>query len=174
MKKKIIIGLLSAFAFVTLSSFVVSEWYTCKSCNGKGYQYTRNCSRCGGRGETSQVINCTRCNGKGYIRDNYGDQQRCPQCDGAKKELKTERCSACNGSGEEPMPCRACGGKGQVWIDDWLFLSNNFKPRSQRYITDKKVNEKDVVFNSLFCNDICYGCVCTAGLLYQLPRLQRK
>lgn len=64
------------------------------------------------------IVDCSRCGGKGYIRDSYGDQQRCPKCDGAKKENRETTCPKCNGRGEETVPCRACGGKGQVWVDD--------------------------------------------------------
>ena len=118
MRKRIVIALSAIFAVVTLSSFAIGGWYDCKTCNGKGWLMTRDCSRCGGKKYSEQVVNCTRCNGNGYIRDNYGDKQTCPKCDGSKGELKRTNCSACGGTGEEKMPCKTCNGKGKVWVDD--------------------------------------------------------
>ena len=117
-KKKLIVILVSALALVALSSFTIRGWYTCKTCNGKGYSYTKSCSRCSGQGTIMNIVDCPRCDGKGYIRDSYGDQQTCPRCNGSKKENRTTTCPKCNGSGEEKVPCRACNGKGQVWVDD--------------------------------------------------------
>lgn len=116
--KKIIIVLGLMILTVTFSSFTFLEWYTCKTCDGKGYQWTKNCSRCNGKGTILTIIDCPRCNGNGYIRDSYGEKQTCPSCNGSKKEATYPTCPSCNGSGEEKMPCRKCDGKGKVWIED--------------------------------------------------------
>lgn len=116
--KKIIIVLGLLILSITVSSFTYLGWYKCKACDGKGYPYTRDCSRCHGKKEILIIVDCSRCNGNGYVRNEYGDQQRCPKCNGAKKESRNETCPSCNGRGDEPMACRKCNGKGEVWVDD--------------------------------------------------------
>lgn len=116
--KKLFIAFVILAATITLSSFTSIGWYKCRTCDGKGWQWTKNCSRCNGKGTILTIINCPRCNGNGFIRDSYGDKQTCPECNGAKKEATYPTCTSCQGSGEEKMPCRACNGKGEVWINE--------------------------------------------------------
>lgn len=116
--KKLIVSTVALIMAITLSSFVSSAWYRCKACDGKGYSWTRNCSSCNGKGQKMNIVDCPRCDGNGYIRDTYGDKKTCPRCNGSKKEAKYTTCSSCNGSGEEKMPCRTCGGRGEVWVNE--------------------------------------------------------
>lgn len=116
--KKILVSFVAMVSIFILSSFVTAGWYKCRTCNGTGYPYTRNCSACNGKGKKLNIVNCSRCNGNGYIRDEYGEKKTCPKCDGAKKETYYTTCSSCNGSGEEKMACRTCGGRGEVWVEE--------------------------------------------------------
>ena len=116
--KKLLISLFLLSGVITFSSFVVSEWYTCKTCDGKGFWMTRDCPSCSGTGRKLNIVDCSQCNGNGYIRDTYGDKKTCPRCNGTKKESIYTTCPSCNGSGEEKIPCRTCNGKGKVWVND--------------------------------------------------------
>ena len=94
-------------------------WYTCKRCNGSGYEnYTRTCNYCNGKGVRERIVDCSRCGGRGEVRDSYGDWVKCSACDGAKKVFDSQTCTGCRGTGELKDPCRACGGRGKVQIDD--------------------------------------------------------
>ena len=103
---------------ITLCSFASSAWYRCKSCDGKGYSWTRTCSSCSGKGQKMNIVDCQRCGGNGYTRDTYGEKIKCTRCDDSKKEIKYTTCASCNGRGEVNMPCRTCNGKGEVWVNE--------------------------------------------------------
>ena len=123
MKKYFFIALIFSFIFTLFSIEVGAhgnnsksgETYTCKRCDGTGYEpsMTKNCPYCN-RGRVQHFRDCEKCHGDGYTINKYGDKEKCYNCDGTGKKYVDEICSYCNGTGSVKMTCTQCHGSGTV------------------------------------------------------------